>query len=117
MLDCAAHQTSVGRIPSSLLDLYVQYKQDTRAVIAWLVSHGTSRYKGLRMLSIKDLFSLAEMVQTKAVEMPDTIDFHFREAIAARTQLSKFFRRASSQGTNDQETSNHEYFTTRWVLD
>ncbi len=113
MLSYAAHQTSEGRIPSSLLDLYVQYKQDTRAVITWLVSHRTSRYKHLQTLSIKDLFGLAEIVQTKAVEMPNTVDFHFREAIAARTQLSKFFRRASSQGADDQETSNHEYFTTR----
>jgi len=113
MPNCAAHQTSEGRIPSSLLDLHVQYKRDTKAVTAWLVSHGTSRYKRLRTLSIKDLFSLAEIIQTKAVEMPDTVDFHFREAIAARTQLSKFFRRVSGQGTDDQETSNHEYFTAR----
>lgn len=56
---------------------------------------------------------LAETVQRKAVMMPDTVDFHFREAIAARTQLSKIFRREGIPEVEDQETANHEYFTTR----
>ncbi|ERF77085.1 hypothetical protein EPUS_06303 [Endocarpon pusillum Z07020] len=43
--------------------------------------------------------------------MPDIIDFQFREAIAARTQLSKFFRSESPPGLEDRETINHEYFT------
>ena len=73
-----------GRIPSSLLDTYVRYKQDTRAIIAWLLSHGTRKYKSLKTVSIRDLLCLAEVVQEKAVVMPDTIDFHFREAISAR---------------------------------
>lgn len=102
-----------GRIPPSLLNIYVQYKQDTRAIIAWLVSHGTCKYKHFRTFSIRDLLSLAEIVQTKAVVMPDTIDFHFREAIAARTQLSRFFRREALYAVDDEATVNHEFFTTR----
>ena len=77
---------SGGGIPPSLFDLYVQYKQDTRAIIAWLMSHGTRKYTSLKTVSIRDLIGLAEVVQRKAVMMPDTIDFHFREAIAAREQ-------------------------------
>lgn len=101
------------RIPPSLLDIYVRYKQDTRAIIAWLVSHGTCNYKHFRTFSIRDLLGLAEIVQTKAVVMPDTIDFHFREAIAARTQLSRFFRREALYGVDDEATVNHEFFTSR----
>ena len=101
------------RIPRSLLDIYVQYKRDTRAIIAWLMNHGTREYKRFRTVSIRDLLGLAEIVRTKAVVMPDTIDFHFREAIAARTQLSRFFQRGARPGVDDDATVNHEYFTTR----
>ncbi|KAL6720015.1 hypothetical protein ACLMJK_001936 [Lecanora helva] len=75
---------SGGKIPSNLLDTYVRYKQDTRAIVAWLLSHGTAKYKRLKEVSIRDLVSLAGIVQKKAVIMPATVDFHFREAIAAR---------------------------------
>ncbi|KAK3175945.1 hypothetical protein OEA41_007267 [Lepraria neglecta] len=111
MLGCTHHLTKEGQIPSGLHSTYVQYKQDTRAVVAWLLSHGTSDYKCRTTLSISDLVGLAEIIQRKAVEMPDTIDFLFREAIKARTQLSNFFRRTSSKGKNDEETLNHEHFT------
>jgi hypothetical protein len=113
MLGCAHHLAKGGQIPSSLHSTYVQYKQDTKAVITWLVSHGTSDLKCRTTLSISDLIGLAEIVQKKAVEMPDTIDFLFREAIKARRQLSNFFRMTSSKGIDDEETLSHEHFTSR----
>ncbi|KAK5143267.1 hypothetical protein LTR04_001942, partial [Oleoguttula sp. CCFEE 6159] len=116
MLINISHPTSGDPLPPSLFDIYVRYKQDTRAIIAWLVSHGTRKYKGLRTVSTRDLLELAEIIQTKEVVMSDTIDFCFREAIAARTQLSKFFRKTSSPGDKDQETIQHEYFTARYTL-
>lgn len=116
MLNYATRKASEERIPSNLLDVYVQYKQDTRAAITWLVSHGTRKYKRLQTLSIKDLFGLADIVQNKAIEMPDSIDFHFREAIAARSQMSKYFQRTMVEGTNDQDNAQHEYFTARLVI-
>lgn len=116
MLDYATRKASEGRIPSNLLDIYVQYKQDTKAALAWLVSHGTSKYKRLQTLSIKDLFDLAEIVQFKAIEMPDSIDFHFREAVEARSQMSKYFQRTMGEGTIDQDNAQHEYFTARLVI-
>ena len=103
-------------MPSDIYNVYVQYKQDTRAIIAWLVSHGPSKYKRFRTLYIKDLFDLAEIVQNKTVEMPEIIAFHFREAIAARTYMSRFFKGTSPNGADDHATINHEYFTTRQVL-
>ena len=56
---------------------------------------------------------LAEVVQKKAVVMPDTIDFQFREVIAARTQLSNFFRTRSGPELTAEDTVNHEFFTER----
>lgn len=106
--------SSGGRISQDLLATYVRYKQDTRTIIAWLISHGTKKYRSLNTISIKDMFSLAETVQRKAVAMPDLIDFHFREAIAARTEISRHFRQNDKADThNEENTLNHEYFTTR----
>ncbi len=105
--------TSGERIPPSLFDLYVQYKKDTRAIVAWLMSHSTSKFKSLHTISISDLLGLAEVVQKKAVVMPDTIDFQFREAIAARTQLSNFFRTKTGSDLAVEDTVNHEFFTER----
>ena len=116
MLLGISHQSppaSGDRIPPSLFDLYVQYKKDTRAIIAWLLSHGSSKFKNLRSISTRDLLGLAEVVQKKAVVMPDTIDFQFREAIAARKQLSNFFRTESDHQVIAEDTINHEFFTER----
>lgn len=113
MLVDSLHSTNQNRISSSLLEIYLRYKQDTRAIIAWLITHGTRDCERLHTVSIRDLLVFAENVQKKGVVMPDTIDFHFREAIAARTQLSKFFRKGATTGVDDQDTTNHEYFTMR----
>ena len=109
------HQSSSneGRVPPSLFDLYVQYKKDTRAIVAWLISHGSSKFKNLQSVSIRDLLGLAEVVQKKAVVMPDTIDFQFREAIAARKQLSNFFKSENTHQVLAEDTVNHEFFTER----
>ena len=114
MLSCSDAGVVKGRIPSSLLTVYVRYKQDTRAIVAWLVSHGSQEYRVLQTLSIRDLLGLAEIAQKKAVPMPDIIDFHFREAIAARTQMSEYFRTTCCRSQEDnQDTCNHEHFTRR----
>ncbi|KAK5011368.1 hypothetical protein LTR28_003647 [Elasticomyces elasticus] len=116
MLDGVSHPTSGGSLPPNLLDIYVRYKHDTRAIIAWLVSYGTRKYKRLQKVSTRDLMELAEIIRKKDVIMPENIDFYFREAIVARTQLSKFYRKTISPTASDQETIHHEYFTARYAL-
>ncbi|KAK4986086.1 hypothetical protein LTR50_005546 [Elasticomyces elasticus] len=111
MLGGVSHPTSGGPLPPNLLDIYVRYKHDTRAIIAWLVSYGTRKYKRLQKVSTRDLMELAEIIRKKDVIMPENIDFYFREAIVARTQLSKFYRKTISPTASDQETIHHEYFT------
>ena len=106
-----------ARRPSAdLFDEYVRYKQDTRAVIAWLTRHGSNtRDCGCATgLTIPDLFRLAAVVQAKGMRMSDTIAFHFRAAIAGRARLSKSFRKRNlTDGGENRETCNHEYFTAR----
>ncbi|KAL9080350.1 MAG: hypothetical protein Q9157_000878 [Trypethelium eluteriae] len=99
------------RISAELFDIYLNYKQDTKAIIGWLVDHGASRHDSSKTLSIKELFALSGIVQEKAIRMPDIIHFHFRQAIKARTYLSRCFRRDSPQGANEQSTCDHEFFT------
>ena len=77
------------------------------------MSHGTSKSRRLQTVSTRDLLGLVEVVQKKAVVMPDTIDFQFREAIAARTQLSTFFETKSGPEGTAEDTFNHEFFTER----
>ncbi len=77
------------------------------------MSHGSGKSKNSHEVSVRDLLGLAEMVQKKAVVMPDTIDFQFREAIAARRQLSKFFKADNGTEAINEDTTNHEYFTER----
>lgn len=74
----------MGRIPDTLHCTYVRYKQDTRAIINWLLgmSHGARKDDEIATLTIRDLLGLAQIVQKKAVIMPDTIDFHFRYVFA-----------------------------------
>jgi len=112
MLINATHATSTGRVPPELLDIYVRYKQGTRAIIAWLTKYRCRKNRTLHTVSIRDLVELAQVVRSKAVPMPGVIDFQFRETIAARTQLSKYFRNEEASEVEDVETTNHEYFTT-----
>ncbi|KAL8934321.1 MAG: hypothetical protein Q9216_005970 [Gyalolechia sp. 2 TL-2023] len=92
-------------------DIYVQYKKDTRAIIRWLLSHQQADHVRPQDLSVRDLLAIADRICTKAVTMPDVIAFHFRQAIAARTYLSKIFRRASKEDAVSAATENHEFFT------
>lgn len=103
-----------GPLHADLYDLYVQYKQDTRAVIRWLIIHGTIEQQKSRALSINDLFSLSQVACAKKVEMPDTVGFLFRKVIEARQQLSNFFKTSSADGKLDKDTQNHEHFTGRY---
>lgn len=116
MSKCPTKRPDTAKVPSSLVDTYIQYKKDTTAVITWLISHGTTNYQQLSALSLKELVSLADIVKMKAVEMPTTIRFQFREAIAARTQLSQWYRKlnkdlGNEDGDGDQVTCDHEHFT------
>ena len=99
-------------VPPDLLELYVRYKQDTRAIIGWLLDNGTNRSPYRPKVSIIDLLNLSETIQGRGLIMPDTVDFHFRQAVAARTRLSSFFRK-ESDGRTDQRTVDHEFFTSR----
>ena len=95
---------------TELHNVYVQYKQDTRAVISWLVKRGKYSSDCSSKLSVKNLYSLAETIVERSIDLPDTVDFLFGEAIKARRQLSFFFR-TQSQGADTDQNVDHEHFT------
>lgn len=106
----ATHTTSSWQLPSDLLDVYIRYKQGTTAIIAWLGQHSTPKCRST--ISIQDLLDFRDVVQTRAISMPDAIDFYLRETIAVRVRLRKIFRMEDAPHVEDVETTNHEYFTT-----
>ena len=114
MLLNPSHALYEGKLPSHLLDVYIRYKQGTRAIMSWLLRHGDHEGQHYDRMSINDMVRLAKTIRTKSLSMPESIDFHFRETIAARKYLSSFFRKTSCSKTDDTGTTNHEHFTTRW---
>ncbi|KAI4274172.1 MAG: hypothetical protein L6R38_006166 [Xanthoria sp. 2 TBL-2021] len=91
---------------SELFKIYVQYKQDTRAIVSWLLSHhraeGPTTSPG--RLSVRDLIAIADQICGTAVAMPEAIAFQFRQAITARTHLSRVFRKVSKGSGESAKT-------------
>ena len=113
MLLNPSHKITLSGLPSDVLDAYVRYKKGTRAIVTWIVQYGPAKYLGARSLPLKELAKLASTLEGKLKELPEVIHFHFRETIAARKRLSKYFRGNIDESTLDIDTVNHEHFTTR----
>jgi hypothetical protein len=113
MLLNPTHKITLSGLPPDVLDAYVRYKKGTRAIVAWVVQYAPSHYSGARSLPIKELARLASSLAGKVKSLPDVVHFHFRETIAARKRLSKYFRGCRDDSLDDVHTVNHEHFTTR----
>ncbi|KAL8840318.1 MAG: hypothetical protein Q9170_001402 [Blastenia crenularia] len=111
MVAMFAGQIHDASLAASLFDVYIQYKKDTKAIVSWLLSHRQRDDGRSQNLSVRDLLAMADYVCAKAVAMPDTIAFQFRQAISARTHLSKVFRQAGQGERFSAVTENHEFFT------
>ena len=112
----ASHEITLSGLPPDNLDAYVRYKKGTRAIVSWIVQYGPAKYAGARSLPLKELASLAASVAGQVKQLPDVIHFHFKETIAARKRLSKYFRGHIDERLDAEDTVNHEHFTTRYVL-
>lgn len=100
---------------TELFKIYVQYKKDTRAIVSWLLSHRRAERPTTSpgRLSVRDLIAIADQICGTAVAMPEAIAFQFRQAITARTHLSRVFRKVSKERGEFGSTETHEYFTSR----
>jgi hypothetical protein len=116
MLLNPSHSITFSGLPPDALETYVRYKKGTRAIVKWLCQHAPAEareaYLTAKSLPINDLTKLARIASNHASCMPETVHFYFRETIAARSSLSKYFRKQAS-GSVDSSTVNHEHFTSR----
>ena len=103
-----------GRLPSDLYTLYSRYKKDTKAIVQWLIPHGTSKDKQSQALSVRDIKRLAGLVSKKVSQRPEAIKYQFEAAITARQKLTKYFKERGQD--NALVTSTHEFFTQRQVV-
>ncbi|KAG9780009.1 hypothetical protein KCU88_g3870, partial [Aureobasidium melanogenum] len=112
MLLNPSHKITFSGLPPDVLDAYVRYKKGTRALVAWFIQYSPSPNRKVKSLPIKELESLAQAASTKLRSLPDIVHFYFRETIAARKKLSKYFRGNVDECAEDVDTINHEHFTT-----
>jgi hypothetical protein len=111
----ASHEITLSGLPSDVLETYVRYKKGTRAIVSWIVQYRPSKYHRVKSMPLKELAGLAASLAGVVKELPDVIHFHFRETIAARKRLSKYFRGNVDKSQQAVDTVNHEHFTTRYV--
>ncbi|KIW90412.1 uncharacterized protein Z519_09057 [Cladophialophora bantiana CBS 173.52] len=88
MLLNASHKLSFSGLPPDLLDAYVRYKKNTRALLTWFLQHSPAPPKPVKSLTIKELESMAQAVSKKLRSLPDVVHFYFRETIADRKRFS-----------------------------
>jgi hypothetical protein len=106
------HNIPLRGMPKEILDDYVRYKQGTRAIIAWLLKYTPSGYSQSKV-SLRDLSNIVSSLVGKFKDLPDAIHFYFREVIASRNRMSKYFRSNVDNNQADDCTLSHEHFTDR----
>ena len=111
MLLNPSHKLTSSGLPPDLLDAYVRYKRSTRGLLTWFQSRSPRPDRSIKSLTIKDLEKLAQEVSKKLKSLPDIVHFYFREAIADRKRLSKYYRSQVDKLDDDAATLGHEHFT------
>lgn len=91
--------------------LYLKYKEDTNAVVKWLLQYGTEKDKRSRSLSVKDLQRLVGVACQNNLHHHDSIKYRFEAAIKRRQRLTNHFKCKGS--SHDAATVTHEFFTQR----
>jgi hypothetical protein len=115
MLFNATHKLTSSPLAQSpgLLDDYLRYKRNTRGILAWFQKQGPTPDKPTTSMTIKDLESLVEEVSKNLTTLPDVVHFYFREAIADRKKLNKYYRTQIDDTDDNADSVSHEYFTSR----
>lgn len=106
-----AASTPPATIPSTLFDVYRQYKTSTEVVLKWLGDNDaiTSRSS----VTVNRLQSAAESVYANTIQVPEAIYRAFRESVGKRRKVTNWFMSAelSAGGEMSQTTLNHIRFT------
>ncbi|KAE8452073.1 hypothetical protein EG329_002239 [Mollisiaceae sp. DMI_Dod_QoI] len=98
-------------IPSSLFDVYQEYKASTATVLTWLCSHeAITPQSGL---TVNSLQRAAENIRSKDILVPAMIYRAFRDSVAKRQKVTTWFTSAelSAAGNTSGSTLKHVHFT------
>ena len=98
-------------IPSTLFDVYRQYKTSTATVLKWLSDNGAiSPQSGA---TINHLQRAAENARAKNIQVPEVVYRAFRDAVAKRRKVTSWFTSAElgAEGRTSESTLNHIYYT------
>ena len=110
----ASPDLACSYLPPDLSDVYVNYKRSTRAVIAWLCQCASINFDQSKRFSLGDLTAFAITACELRCQLPEAVDFQFRETIRAREYLSRRFRCEERHTGASTETENHEFFTKKY---
>ncbi len=103
-------------IPSSLFDVYQEYKASTATVLTWLCSHeAITPQSGL---TVNSLQRAAENIRSKDILVPAMIYRAFRDSVAKRQKVTTWFTSAelSAGGNTSGSTLKHVHFTEKYFI-
>ena len=111
MLLNGSHKPTFSGLPPDLRNVYDRYKRYTGALITWFQKQDCRPGKVARSLTVKELEAQAEEISGKLKVLPDEVHFYFREVIADRTRLTKYYRTQVDETANNTTTAGHIHFT------
>jgi hypothetical protein len=106
-----ASSTQPVTIPSTLFDVYRQYKTSTATVLKWLSENGAITPQS--GVTVNHLQRAAENARAKNIQVPEVVYRAFRDAVAKRRKVTSWFTSAelSTGGKTSESTLNHIYYT------
>jgi hypothetical protein len=106
-----ASSTQPVTIPSTLFDVYRQYKTSTATVLKWL-SDNEAIYPQPGV-TVNQLQRAAENVRAENIQVPEVVYRAFRDSVAKRRKVTTWFTSAelSTGGKISESTNNHIHYT------
>ena len=98
-----------SKLSADHFDIFQRYKKASDKVISWFALTSGSNGQNTQLWSLDDLKQAAEVVNQKAISVPDAIYFAFQDAIKFRSDISLYFKQHGT--ADDEETRSHEFFT------
>lgn len=98
-------------IPSTLFDVYRQYKTSTATVFKWLSDNGSIALQS--SVTVNQLQLAAENARAKNIQAPEVVYHAFRDSVMKRRKVTSWFTAAelSIGGKTSECTLNHIHYT------
>ncbi len=98
-------------IPSTLFDVYRQYKTSTATVLEWLSDNGAIALQS--GVTVNRLQRAAENARAKNIQAPQAVYRAFRDSVVKRRKVTSWFTAAelSVGGKMSESTLNHIHYT------